>query len=121
MAIDTFLPPKVSPAPAPDSGMGVEFQPTTLSHKFGDAYTQDATIGINSNMKTYNPSWTNLRKSEADYIINFIEGKKGTIPFYYKPNAEGAIKVFKCKKMNYKWKNGGRCDISATFEQAAPF
>jgi phage-related protein len=123
MAIDMFLPvayTNLSPAPAPDSGMDVDFDPTIISHQFGDAYAQEANVGINPNMKTYSPRWTNLKKAEADYIINFLEARLGTKPFYWKPNEEGAIKVFKCKKMNYKWKSGRKCDITATFKQAAP-
>lgn len=100
-----------------DSGMDVEWEPKLLTNQFGDGYRQEMGDGINNDQEPYSPEWTNAKYDEAMYIINFIKARKGTEPFLWQPNGESVTKVFKCKRMNRRWKSGKRCDISCVFEE----
>ena len=110
---DTFLPRR-----APDSGTPRDFEPRTLDQQFGDGYEASASVGINADLRNCSPSWKNLRQADAQYIIDFLGARKGTIHFYWRPNGPNQpLQRFKCKKFTYKWKRGNFCDIDAEFQQ----
>jgi phage-related protein len=95
--------------------MSVQKQPFVLENQFGDGYVQRAGYGINADQGSYTPRWTNAYKAEADYIIGFLKGQKGYLPFYWTPNGESTQLCFVCKNYTYAWKSGKFCDISAEF------
>jgi phage-related protein len=108
------------PSVNPNSEMNVDVELRTKTYQYGDGYAVDAGDGINSDLGTFSPRWTNLRYEEAIYIIDFFRERKGYQRFYWTPNGEEEVRVFICNKFNYKWKRGRFCDIEATFEERAP-
>lgn len=112
--------PVFSPITKPDSEQEVNAKPKVQEVVFNDGYIQTAAIGINNDMRTYNPVWTNAYYAEATYIINFLTAKGGWQKFYWTPNQETQQRCFICKDFTYKWKSGKYCDINATFEERSP-
>lgn len=82
--------PVFSPITKPDSEQEVNAKPKVQEVVFNDGYIQTAAIGINNDMRTYNPVWTNAYYAEATYIINFLTakgaGRNSTGPRTKKPN-----------------------------------
>jgi phage-related protein len=115
MAFPTFL-----PISHPDQAMARPRKPLTISHKFGDGYEQVALLGINSDMETINPKWTNANFAEGTYIINFLTERKGR-PFLYQPNGKGPVRCYRCTEWDAPEKKGRYFDITATFVQTAMF
>ena len=110
------MPDFFKPRRSPNSGMPVDFAPRVMEQQFGDGYTASAGYGINADLRDCSPAWTNLRKADADYIIEFLGARKGVTHFYWRPTGESVTKRFKCKKFTYKWKRGNFCDIDAEFQ-----
>ena len=113
MAYPTFKPPV-----NPDSALDRQHTPAIRTSQFGDGYEQTTITGINSDMEIINPKWTNARKAEADYILDFLGERKGR-PFYYQPYGQGAIRCYRCETYNDRQKRGNYYDITATFKQTA--
>jgi phage-related protein len=112
VAIPTFTPS------APDQAMQGAFAPSINKQVFGDGYVQRSGIGINSDFRKYMPTWTNRTQTEANYIIDFLQGQLGYNPFYWTPSGETQQRTFVCEKFKYSWNAGNFCDIQATFEEA---
>ena len=115
MAMQTF-----APSVTPDQGMQVEVEPPIIEIGFGDQYMQRAGDGVQQYYDKMAPRWTNARKVEADYIIDFLRAHKGRIPFYWVPSGESALRSIRCASFTYRWKKGNFCDIEARFEETAP-
>lgn len=103
----------------PDEGMNVEFDPKPIKHNYQDGYVGRAGRGAKADQRPHEPRWTNAKKAEAEYIIEFLEDHDGYEPFWWTPNHDVDVKLFVCERFSYKWKNGEFCDINATFEETA--
>jgi phage-related protein len=113
MTIATF-----SPTGYPDNAMDRTVKPRTIVHGFGDGYEQTASEGINTTFEEISPNWTNVNFTQGTYIINFLAARKGK-PFYWQPNGEGPLNVYRCTEYTFKKKKGQYFDISAKLKQTA--
>jgi phage-related protein len=101
----------------PDYGAQVDVTPTVLTAQFGDGYSQDTPLGINSMPQ----AWTlkfNRQPDEADDIYNFLMNQGGYLRFWWTPPRRGmSIKVKTTGKISRTESDAGQTTISVTFQQ----
>ena len=111
-----------SAAVMPDKGFSKKDEPRVLSTAFGDGYEQRLSTGINPIEESYDVSFNNRARAEADDIIAFFENKKGvtnfsfTIPDTNSGGNERIIKVV-CDNWSLSYINTEASSVSATFRR----
>ena len=106
----------------PDRALSRTTKPRVQTAKFGDGYEQRISTGINPLEETFDVSFVNRPRVEADDIIAFFESKKGatnfsfTIPDTNSGGNERTIKVV-CDDWSLTYENAEASSISATFRR----
>jgi len=93
-----------------------ETEPRINRVDFGDGYVQRSGDGINTMGLKLNAMFTNLTKSERDYVINFFQERGGYKAFRFSAGAWGTRK-FICKKWAETPRTPIVFDIQAEFEE----
>ena len=106
----------------PDRALSQSTKPRVQLAKFGDGYEQRLSTGINPLEETYDVSFVNRARAEADDIIAFFESKKGATNFSFTipdTNSGGNEKVIKvvCDTWSLTYENAEGSSISATFRR----
>ncbi len=86
-----------------------------LSAQFGDGYAQIAPDGINTDISTFNITWSNILQGEAELLFNFLAPRQGGLDsFYFTPPDTNNEIVVKCVSVSKKTHSvvAGRPDIS---------
>jgi phage-related protein len=101
----------------PDYGAQADVTPTVVTAQFGDGYSQDIPLGINSMPQTWTLVFNRL-PDEADGIFNFLMNQGGYLRFWWTPpRQELAIKVKTTGKISKTETDAGQTAISVTFTQ----
>ena len=112
----------------PDRGMARSSQPLVRSARFGDGYEQRLADGLNSLSETFNVTFSNRTKAEADDINAFFNAKKGVSSFNFtfpddnssatdsKGNKVTTIKVV-CSQWSQSYTDFQGSSVSATFNR----
>lgn len=101
----------------PDYGAQGDVTPQVLTAAFGDGYSQDQPLGINSMAQVWTLQF-NREPWEADAIYNFLMNQGGYLRFWWTPpRQEQAIKVKTAGKISKNEKDAGQTTISVTFQQ----
>ena len=106
----------------PDKSLSRSVKPRVQKAKFGDGYEQRLSTGINPLEETFDVSFVNRARAEADDIIAFFESKKGatnfsfTIPDTNSGGNERTIKVV-CDNWSLSYINAEASSVSATFRR----
>jgi phage-related protein len=80
-----------------------------LEANYGE-YTQRAADGINSLMYDYQPTWTNAKWEQAQYLLAFFAERGRWKPFWWQAPEE-PMRLFVVDTWPYKWKIGRVCDV----------
>lgn len=69
--------------PNPDWGLDTttEFEITKV--QFNNGYTQRSENGINTAMRSWSPTWTNLSEEQANRAEKFLVERRGVEPFWW--------------------------------------
>lgn len=110
MPLDTF-----SPETHPDFGNTRSHKPKVLRANFGDGYSQRAGELINSDPRSWSVTWTNLPKTERDYIIDFFAARKGYIAFLYTYVDEATAKAYVCEEWDDTHEDAITYTVTAKF------
>jgi phage-related protein len=97
MPFNTFAPP-LAPSPGTQNAPEVKI----LEATFGDGYTQAQPDGLNNIRVVATLTWSVLLPDQADPIVAFFQGQKGSIPFYYALR-DGVTRKFTCKAWTRTW------------------
>ena len=106
----------------PDKALSRTAKPRVQLAKFGDGYEQRLSTGINPLEETFDVSFINRPRVEADDIIAFFENKKGvtnfsfTIPDTNSGGNERIIKVV-CEDWDLTYENAEASSVTATFRR----
>jgi phage-related protein len=109
----------------PDYGAQADVTPTVLTAQFGDGYSQDLPLGINSMPQVWTLKFNrdpNAADTDpggnADDIYNFLINQGGYQRFWWTPpRQEDAIKVKTTGKISKTETDAGQTTISCTFQQ----
>jgi phage-related protein len=96
-----------------DANGGGEFR--TAKAQFGNGYAQEATLGLNPDVQSWNVT-VNAYHAEMQTIIDFIRDNAG-VSFYWTPPF-GVQGYYKCKTYKPQDQGGGLWTLALTFEQA---
>lgn len=77
---------------APDTGAGTETQDNTASIRFGDGYSQDASLGINYQRHVHTLTWT--RENVLDEIFDWFQRGKKVRRFLW--TYRGKERMYRC-------------------------
>lgn len=100
----------------PDNGASRETEFKVRKAQFGDGYSQRVGDGINTMGGTYPLSFTN-KPSVVDEIEAFLEQRKGTTAFTFRPpRASADIKVV-CVKWSRNFTNAYVDKLTCEFER----
>lgn len=105
-----------SPTVDPDPESKWEYAARILKPEIGDGFAQRAPDGINNIPYVLTLMWTELKGTEKDNIINFLQARRGYQSFNYTyPGLSAA--VFVCE--DYSWTHVTADDytVSATLKQ----
>lgn len=101
----------------PDYGAECDVTPSVLTAQFGDGYSQDIAVGLNSTAQSWILSF-NRKPQEADAIFNFIQNMGGVTRFWWLPPRQtSAIKVKTMGKYSKFETDAGQVTIQVTFQQ----
>ena len=101
----------------PDYGAQNSVTPSVLTAQFGDGYSQDVAIGINSTPQVWTVSF-NRDPDDADAIFQFLQNQGGVQRFWWTPPRQSdAIKVKTTGAYTKTETDAGQVTIGATFTQ----
>ena len=116
----TFPTPSTTPsAPDPSYGLKKTSSPKVIKVQFGDGYIGRTVFGLNQNLKSYSPTWTNITESEADTISNFLDARRGSESFDWTPPGESSSSKFLCQSWSKTIPYNNVATIRATFQEVA--
>ena len=87
----------------------------TIETSFGDGYEQVAIDGINAVMKEWTVTFTDLTESEADSLMNLINGVYGILIDWQSPD-DASPKNYRIKSYTATRKRGKIVSISCTLK-----
>lgn len=103
--------------PNPDWGLEAKYEFTITKVQFNNGYTQRAEKGINTAMRTWSPSWTNLTEEQANRVEKFLVDRRGVHPFWWNlPDGE-RVWVVSGTSVSKKHDNYDGFSITATFSE----
>lgn len=105
-----------SPTITPDFPLSYTLTPSVRATKFGDGYEQRQGLGINTQAKMWDITFTNATRTEADYITNFFEARAGVEAFTW-TDPEGVTATYKCASWQRSMVAFNTYVISCKFEQ----
>lgn len=112
MTAPTFVPPV-----DPSTGTADAPEVKTLDAQFGDGYVQNGPDGINNIRSVLTIKWDALKNADADAIIGFLAGQRGSDPFYY--GLPGASeRLWTCAKWSRTYVTNSLQSVTATFRQS---
>lgn len=104
----------------PSYGLNVSSTPRVLQVQFGDGYAQRVTDGIDINLINISMSFNQRDEKEAAAILHFLDVRKGTEPFYFKPPSPyGVMKKFICSEWQMDNPFHNNFNVSTTFKETS--
>jgi phage-related protein len=101
----------------PDYGAQASVTPTVLTSQYGDGYSQDIPLGINTLPQVWKLKF-NREPWDADEIFNFLMNQGGYLRFWWTPpRQEQAIKVKTTGAIQKTESDAGQTTIEVTFTQ----
>jgi|SRR6266566_3227944 len=101
----------------PQYGAQASVTPNVLSAQYGDGYTQDIALGINSKAQVWTLSF-NADPDTGDAIFRFLQNQGGVSRFWWTPPRQSdSIKVKTTGAYTKTETDAGQVTISATFQQ----
>lgn len=106
------------PAIPPTYGAQKTNEPKIKEVQFGDGYEQRVTFGLNQNPVTWDLSWENIAKNQADAIDSFLSLRAvDGASFNWVPPEDTLAYRWTCKSWRKSIPYKGRATINATFRQ----
>lgn len=112
MTAPTFAPPV-----DPSTGTSDSPEAKVLTADFGDGYVQSGPDGINNIRSVLSLKWEAVTNSEADQIIGFLAGQRGSDPFFYALPG-GSPVLFTCNKWSRNYRTNNLQSVTATLRQS---
>lgn len=112
MALETLTMPM-----NPDWGMGPDVKADVYEGKLGDGYVVRRPNGINYLRESWNPSWSNLDKSQATTLYDWLKERLQLTPFMWQDPISDTQKKVVCTKVSMAASTVGIYQVAATFEQ----
>ena len=100
-----------------DAGAERTVTPRILKAAFGDGYAQRIPDGIRTQLGTWQLSFSNRTKAEADAINAFLANKGGHLSFSWIPPGEVQAIAVVCSTWKRSIEKGNRRSVSATFSE----
>jgi phage-related protein len=100
----------------PSYGAQQTSRPTVRSVRFGDGYEQRLSYGLNTDLKTWNLTFSNITTAVKDQIIGFLEARGGSQQFSWATPA-GEISSFVCQEWDLTASAPSIWTVTATFRQ----
>lgn len=101
----------------PQYGAQGSVTPSVLTAQYGDGYSQDTPIGINSTPQVWTLSFNN-QPTIADAIFQFLQTKGGVTRFWWTPPRQTVpIKVKTTGAYTKTETDAGQVTIGVTFQQ----
>ena len=108
------------PAITPRYGITKTSKPNVRVVQYGDGYQQRQAVGLNQNLKTWNPEFVNISETDADTIETFLEARVAdNAPFAWTPPGESSASNFICLSWTKTIPYNNRATISAQFQEVA--
>ena len=103
----------------PDYGATKESSPVVREVQFGDGYIMTAKFGLNTNLKRWNLTFSNITETQADTIENFLDARAGQESFDWTPPDQSSSSKYRCKNWRKDFPYSNLHTIRATFEEVA--
>lgn len=92
--------------------------------QFGDGFSQRIPSGINNGLRRWSVTFTDRSQAEADAIVAFFVGKRGSTSFTWMPQGFTSDLRVICptysRPIQNRWKNGAwTYTVNCTFEEVA--
>ena len=100
----------------PSYSSSVAHQPRARVSQFGDGYEQRVADGINTDLVTWNLSFTNIDSTSADAIEALLSGWGAVTPFTWTPPGKSQI-ICVCSQFSRSYPTANTNTITATFRQ----
>tara|TARA_R100000030_G_C3162868_1_gene101250 strand:- start:36 stop:377 length:342 start_codon:yes stop_codon:yes gene_type:complete len=107
------------PSIEPDFGSTENSNPRVRSVQLGDGYVQRLSFGLNTDLKVWNLSWTNISDTDASTIEDFLEARKGSESFSWSPPDDSSTYKWICPEWQKQLTHGGVNKITAKFQEVA--
>ena len=108
------------PAITPSYGLRKSSSHNVREVQFGDGYSMRTVFGLNQNLKSYAPKWSNISETDSDTIETFLDARAAdNASFDWTPPGEGSSSKFICQKWSKSIGYKNRATISATFQEVA--
>ena len=103
--------------PNPDWGLEDKTNFDISSVRFNNGYTQRAENGINTAMRSWNPTWSVLSKVQADRLEKFLVDRRGVHPFWWNHPSGERVWVISGTSVSRKADAYDCYSISCTFTE----
>ena len=106
------------PAITPSYGLRKSSSPNVREVQFGDGYSMRTVFGLNQNLKSYAPKWSNISETDSDTIETFLDARAAdNASFDWTPPGESSASKFICLSWSKTIPYNNRATLNCTFRE----